>query len=231
MKKIIVAFAILFAIPLAGYAHAGFFDRYLEMMDVLYAVLKTIFVSQILVFLFIRFSKFKITKRIRMRLLLLSKRLCRNWWINIFAGWALSSFVLTAYLHVFFMSLFILAIIPLFIFGVLYLVIVFRENLRRKLLCGLKPIYFYLVASIGQLIVFTALFIANMIMLYGPNYKITDYLWDVYRYRVPLGNDGGYLIAKGMLEISICLAIPFLLLASCKAFKLFLHNSIRLCKD
>ena len=71
MQKIIVVLTILIAIPLASYALAGFFERYLEMMDVLYAVLKTIFVSQILVFLFIRFSKFKITKRIRMRLLLL----------------------------------------------------------------------------------------------------------------------------------------------------------------
>ena len=78
MKKIIVAFAILFAIPLASYALAGFFERYLEMMDVLYSVLKTIFVSQILVFLFVRFCRFKITKRIRIRLLLLSKRFCKN---------------------------------------------------------------------------------------------------------------------------------------------------------
>jgi hypothetical protein len=70
MKKIIVVLTVLFAIPLAGYAHAGFFDRHLEMMDVLYAVLKTILVSQILVFLFVRFSRFKITKKLRIRLLL-----------------------------------------------------------------------------------------------------------------------------------------------------------------
>ena len=63
MQKIIVFLTILFAIPLAGFAHAGFFDRYLEMMDVIYAVLKTILVSQILVFLFVRFSRLKITKK------------------------------------------------------------------------------------------------------------------------------------------------------------------------
>ena len=225
MKKIIVVLTVLFAIPLAGYAHAGFFDRYLEMMDVLYAVLKTIFVSQVLVFLFVRFSRFKITKRIRIRLLLLSKRLCKNWWINILAAWALSSFVLTSYWYVFIEGLFILAIFPLFIFWLLYMIVVFREKQRRRWLSGLKPIYFYLVASIGQLIVFAALFLTNMIMLYGPCNKITNYLWDVYCYRVPFGDDGGYLIAKGMLELSICLAIPYLLLVSYKAFKLLIRNN------
>ena len=34
MKKIIVVLTILIAIPLASYALAGFFERYLEMMDV-----------------------------------------------------------------------------------------------------------------------------------------------------------------------------------------------------
>ena len=110
MQKIIVVLTILIAIPLASYALAGFFERYLEMMDVLYSVLKTIFVSQILVFLFVRFCRFKIAKEIRIRLLLLSKRLCKNWWINIFAAWALSSFVLTSYWYVFIEGLFILAI-------------------------------------------------------------------------------------------------------------------------
>jgi hypothetical protein len=42
MQKIIVVLTILIAIPLASYALAGFFERYLEMMDVLYSVLKTI---------------------------------------------------------------------------------------------------------------------------------------------------------------------------------------------
>ena len=228
MQKIIVFLTFLFVIPLAGFAHAGFFDRYLEMMDVLYAVLKTIFVSQILVFLFIRFSKFKITKRIRMRLLLLSKRLCKNWWINILAAWALSSFVLTAYLYVFCMGLFILAIFPLFIFGIVYFVVVYREKLRKRWLCGLKPIYFYLIASIGQLFVFVVMFLVKMINLYGPYNKVTEYLWDlwsVFHYNAPPFDDGDYILAKGMLELSICLAIPYLLLVSYKAFKLLIRNN------
>lgn len=177
MKKIIGSMTFLIAITLACYAHAGMYDRYLEMMDVLFAVLKTIFVSQVLVFLLIKFCRFKIAKRIRMRLLLLSKRLCKNWWINIIAAWLLSSFVLTSYWYVFSEGLFILAIIPLFLFWLLYSVVVFRKKLRVRWLSGLKPIYFYLIASIGQLLVFVTMFIAEMIMLYGPRNEMNKYLW------------------------------------------------------
>ena len=90
------------------------------------------------------------------------------------------SFVLTSYWYVFIEGLFILEIFPLFIFWLLYMIVVFREKQRRRWLSGLKPIYFYLVASIGQLIVFAALFLTNMIMLYGPynvSYKYDNAVW------------------------------------------------------
>jgi hypothetical protein len=227
MKKIIGSMTILIAITLACYAHAGMYDRYLEMMDVLYAVLKTIFVSQVLVFLLIKFCRFKIAKRIRMRLLLLSKRLCMNWWINIIAAWAFSSFVLTSYWYVFSEGLFILAIIPLFLFWLLYSVVVFRKKLRVRWLSGLKPIYFYLIASIGQLLVFVTMFIAEMIMLYGPRNEMNKYLWgvwDIYFYKAPPFYFGDYFLAKGMLLLSAFLAIPYLLLATHKIFKFLINN-------
>ena len=55
MRKVLGLFVVLSVIPLACYALAGMYDRYLEMMDVLFAVLKTLFVSQVVVFLLIKF--------------------------------------------------------------------------------------------------------------------------------------------------------------------------------
>ena len=55
MRKVLDLFVVLSVIPLACYALAGMYDRYLEMTDVLFAVLKTIFVSQVVVFLLIKF--------------------------------------------------------------------------------------------------------------------------------------------------------------------------------
>lgn len=211
MKKVIIGQLVSF-IPVACYALAGMMDRYLEMMEVLYAVLKTIFVSQLVVFLLISFNWLKSSKRIRKKLLFFAKRLCKNWCINLLAAWALSSFVLIPYIFVFCMGAFILAIIPFFILGVLYLVVVFRKKMRARLLSGLRALYFYLIASIGQILVFIVLFLANIIMLYGPINTFTNYLWDIYCYRVPLGNDGGYIIAKGIWDLSLFMAIPYLLL-------------------
>lgn len=107
MGKVLGLFVVLSVIPLACYALAGMYNRYLEMMDGLFAVLKTIFVPQVLVSMPIMFFRFKIAKRIKMKLLLWSKRLRKNWWINIIAAWVLSSFVLTSYWYVFCYGLFI----------------------------------------------------------------------------------------------------------------------------
>ena len=49
MRKVLGLFVVLSVIPLACYALAGMYDRYHEMMDGLFAVLKTIFVPQVLV--------------------------------------------------------------------------------------------------------------------------------------------------------------------------------------
>ena len=120
MKKIgIGLFLVSMFIPLACYAHAGMYDRYIDMVACVKAVLNTIFVSQIVVYLIIRF-----TKRNRMRLLLLAKRLCKNWWINLLAAWALSSFVLTFYWDVFCLEAFILGIIIIILFWCFYLFVV-----------------------------------------------------------------------------------------------------------
>ena len=145
MKKSIILTSVLFSIPLVCYAFAGMFDRYLELMDVLNAVIKTIFVAQLIVYLLIVVKWGKLSKRIRMRLLFFAKGLCKNQWINLFAAWLLSSFVLTPYVDVFCVSLWILGIIPLFLFGVIYWIIVFKKKQRKRWLSGLKAIYFYII--------------------------------------------------------------------------------------
>ena len=221
MKKIIGSMTFLIAITLACYAHAGFFDRYLELVDVLYAVLKTIFVSQVVVFLLIKFCRFKIAKRIRMRLLLLSKRLCKNQWVNLFAAWALSSFVLTSYWYVFSQGLFILAIMPFLLFWMLYSVVVFRKKLRVRWLSGLKAIYFYLIASIGQIIGLLIYFLPIIISWYIPecHYRPNKYLLCGPPF---IGVD--YIFANGMLFLSALLAIPYLLLATYRIVKFLINN-------
>ena len=134
-------------IPLACYAHAGMYDRYIDMVACVKAVLNTIFVSQIVVYLIIRFNCLKSSRRIRMRLLLLAKRIRKNWWINLLAAWGLSSFVLTSYWYVFCLEAFIVGIIIFFLFWCFYLFVVLRKKMRRRLLSGMKAIYFYFIGK------------------------------------------------------------------------------------
>lgn len=219
MKKIIGLLIIIFIIPIVCHAHAGMYDRYLDMVACVKGVLNTIFVSQILVYLIIRFNCLKSSKRIRMRLLLLAKRLCKNWWINLLAAWALSSFVLTSYLDVFCLEAFIGGIIIFFLFGCFYLFAVLRKKMRRRLLSGMKAIYFYLIASIGQIIGFGIYYFAYTLKWYGPYNKYTDLLWDLLGYKLYRCDDGGYILLKGMMDLAFCLAVPYFVLVIIKAVR------------
>ena len=225
MKKIIVVLTVLFTIPLAGYAHAGFFDRYLELMDVLNAVLKTIFVTQLFVYLLIVVKWGNLSKRIRMKLLFLAKGLCKNQWINLFAAWLLSSFVLTPYVDVFCVSLWILGIIPLFLFGVIYWIIVFKKKQRKRWLSGLKAIYFYIITSIGQIMGFSIYYIAYILKWYVPSNEYCGIMWDFLGYKSYIGNEGGYILLEGMLELAICMAVPYLVLVVINAVRFILSST------
>ena len=218
-KKIIGLLIIIYVIPIVCHAHAGMYDRYLDMVVCVKSVLNTIFVSQIVVYLIIRF-----TKRIRMRLLLQAKMLCKNWWINLLAAWALSSFVLTSYLYVFCSSLWLLGIIPFLLFCVVYMVIVFRKNMRERLLTSLRAIYFYLIASIGQIIGFGVYYFAYTLKWYGPYYEYTGSLWDFLGYKTNIGDEGGYILLKGMMELALFMAIPYFVLVVNKAVRFAIYK-------
>ena len=220
MKKIKIGLLLfLLFIPLACHAHAGMYDRHLEMVASVKGVLNTICVSQIVVYRIIRF-----TKRIRMRLLLLAKRLCKNWWINLSAVWALSSFVLTSYWDVFCLEAFILGIFIIFLFWCFYLFVVIKKKMRMKLLSGMKAIYFYFIASIGQIIGFCVYYFAYTLKWYCPYNEYTDLLWDLLGYKLYRCDDGGYILLKWMLELAICLAIPFFWLVVIKAVRFAIYR-------
>ena len=219
-KKIEIGlFLVSMFIPLACYAHAGMYDRHLDMVACVKAVLNTIFVSQFVVYLIMRFSK-----RIRMRLLFLAKRLCENWWINILAAWVLSSFVLTSYWDVLCLEAFIVGIIIFFLFWCFYLFIVLRKKMRKRLLSGIKAIYFYLIASIGQIIGFGVYYFAYILKWYSPYYEYTGLLWDFFGYKLYIFDEGGYILLKGMLELAICMTIPYFILVVIKAVRFAIYR-------
>lgn len=227
MKKIIIGLLlVLLSTPVICHAYAGMYDRYLEKVACVKGVQNTIFVSQIVVYLIIRFNWIKSSIRIRMRLLMLAKRLCKNWWINLLAAWALSSFVLSSYLDVLCLKAFIGGIIIFFLFGCFYLFIVLKKKMRRRMLSGMKAIYFYLIASIGQIIGFGVYYFAYLLKWYipYPYYEYTGLLWDFLGYKTYIGDEGGYILLKGMLELALFLAIPYFVSVVIKAVRFSIYR-------
>ena len=201
------AHTIHYLISLVSHFNGTLMGRYLEMVDVIDAILRIIFVSQISAFLLMRL---KCSMRIRLRILLWARRLRKRRWLNLFMAWALSSFVLTSYWYVICFRFWILAIIPYFLFSVIYLVIVFKEKLRERWLSGLKAIYFYLIASIGQIIGLCIYYVAYILKWYSPYYEYTGFMWDFLGYKTYIGKEGDSVLLNGMFELAICMAIPYL---------------------
>ena len=112
-----------------------------------------------------------------------------------------------------------LAIIPFFLFSIIYLVIVFKEKLRERWLSGLKAIYFYLIASIGQIIGLCIYYVAYILKWYSPYYEYTGFMWDFLGYKTYIGKEGDSVLLNGMFELAIYMAIPFVVLVVIEALR------------
>ena len=233
MKKVYIGlFTAMLGIAAVCHADSGISGDFHKVMAVLFTIIETIFVVQLVVYLLIVFKWGKLFKRIRMKLLFFSKRLCKNQWVNLFAAWALSSFVLTSYLYVFCSGFWLMGIILLFLFWCLYLIVVLNKKTRIKLLSGVKAIYLYLIASIGQGLVFVLL-LSTEIMWYIPVNEYTEHLifflrhtYRIYTFKPPFDENGICFLAKDMWLLTILLVIPYLLLLTCFELKSIV-NKIR----
>lgn len=223
MKKTFIIIAVLAIVSLACYAHAGMYDRLLEITESMWSVLKIIMISQIVVSLLL-FNRLKWGRPIRKRLLLIVKMLSKKWWVNLIAAWLLSSFVVTSYLTYYVVQLWILSFMLLVPFFALYLIIVLWKMMRKRLLAGMKAMYFYLIASIGQIIGF-AIHNVSVLEWYSmlPEYQNSHFC--MFRYQWYLGiSDGVHILIEGMLVLSVCLGVPYLLLMMVAILKMMVSK-------
>ncbi len=211
MKKIIISIVLLI-FPLICLALAGMYGRYLEMVDRVDSVFRIILIFQILIFLFVTSKRFKLTKHIKMKILLAAGRLTKNGWINLIAAWILSSFVLSTYIIVFCVRLFIVALPFYVLFWILYLVLVLRKNMRIRCLSGTRAIYYYLILSIGQILGFAIYYLGLMIEWYSPWPESTALFNKILGFNYNPWYDAGNYLISGMFYIAKLFAIPYLLL-------------------
>ena len=219
MVRKLLVILFLFLCSLMCLAHAGMYDRFLEKMVSVDAVVLTIVVAQIVCFLLIRSKWFKAINRVRMRLLLFAKKLHRNGWLRLLAAWGLSSFALSPYIVIVCDWLWIWGILLFLIFWLFYSFFVFRGKTRRATLTGIKPIYLLLVASIGVIIGGIAYCAIYEMEWFRSITYYTDEEYALSNFKLYPTIDGIWDLWNEMKLVFFCFAIPYVLLMVIRVFK------------
>jgi len=147
-----------------------------------------------------------------MKLLLTAGRLTKNRWINLITVWILSSFVLSLYINVFCIRLWIAALPFYALFWVIYLVLVLWKRMRIRCLSGTRAIYYYLILSIGQILGFAIYYLGLMIEWYSPWPDSTALFNKILGFKYNPWFDAGYYLISGIFYMALLFAIPYLLL-------------------
>ena len=137
------------AMSLVVYGHSGSYDRWLNMIVNIDAIVLTIMVTQVACFLLIRRDRLK---HYRMKILLVAKSFQRKWWVTPIAAWFLSSFVLSPYMTIVGEWLLPLGVLVLLVFWIFYFAVVIGEDKYKRWLSGIKALYCYLIASVGEIV-------------------------------------------------------------------------------
>lgn len=219
MVRKLLVILFLFLCSLMCLAHAGMYDRYLEKMVSIDAVILTIVVAQIVCFLLIRSKWFKAINHVRMRLLLFAKKLHRNGWLRLLTAWGLSSFSLSPYIVIVCDWLWIWGILLFLIFWLCYSSFVLYGKTRRATLTGIKPLYLLLVASIGVIIGGIAYCVIYEMEWFRSITYYTDGEYALSNFKLYPTIDGIWDLWNEMKLVFFCFAIPYVLLIAIRVFK------------
>ena len=131
-------------------AHAGMYDLYLDMKISVDALVMVIAVIQVSIYLFLRYSKSKVSCWYKRLIIRIAKKVYKKSYLKWFASWALSSLVFTPYVIGLSMEFFFFAFIPLAVFLIYYSYWVLNTEKRKKHLTGIKGLSLLLSVSFQQ---------------------------------------------------------------------------------
>ena len=203
-----ILFLLLFAGLCSGaYAHAGMADRMLDTMVSVGAIVFVISITQLLCIHVLRRSKRERIIKLKWKLLMLAKKLCRGWWRNTISGWVLSTFVLSTYLASLFCCLSFLGFIPFFAFWICYWFIILNEKKRIRWMTRLRAIHTYIILSIGQI----SICIVFLLVLWMPWFQVLL--------------EGFICLVDNAIVCAFFLAIPFVILMLGRIVRCLKHKA------
>lgn len=217
-KKIIaVLFSVLVVVP--AFAHAPWFDQFLEQMVSYRAMMITVLFVHIMLWVSVKLLHNKLPgyRRVLRKVVRFIKR--KN--VLVFpSSWILSSFVLGVYLILLSNQLFLLfSLIPFLLYILVFYALFLRKNWRKRFITGVRPMYCYMQSTI---------FVFVGLIIY---YILSDYEW--FRFMLSYTTEeyllaGFYLYPQREVVYSVIeqLVLPLII----NAFPYIIYAFACLCK-
>ena len=210
MKKLLMLFGFVLSCCTMANAHAGMYDRYLDMKISIDALVMVI--VQVFIYLFLRYSKSKVSCWYKGLIIRIAKKVYKKSYLKWFASWALSSLVFTPYVIGLSMEFFFFAFIPLAVFLIYYSYWVLNTKKRKKHLTGIKGLSLLLSVSFQQALGYLIYVLICETSTFHRFVYYTDEEYEMFDFKIYPGIEGFYYIIEGFVVISIITAMPFIVL-------------------
>lgn len=208
-KRIGICFLIVVLYSTA-FAHAGLYDRYLEMMININAITLVIAVTQIACYLILRYCKVQWLLHYKKIVIKWAKYIYKRAWMRWTFAWGLSSFVFSPYVYCFCAHFFIFALIPLLLFWLFYCSWVWRKEKRKKCLTGFRALSRYISVTVQQGIGYVLYALVCKTSVFHAFVYYTDKEYEIVGLRLYPGIEG--IEIEGIVTISVLFVIPFIIL-------------------
>ena len=202
-------------------AHAGLADRYLKMKISVDALVLVIAVTQVSAYLFLKYSKSKVSFWYKKLIIRIAKKIHKNSYLKWYASWALSSLVFTPYIIGLSMEFSFLAFIPLVVFLIYYSCWVLNMEKRKKHLTGIRGLSLLLSVSFQQALGYLIYALICETSTFHRFVYYTDEEYEMFDIKLYPGIEGFDYITEGFAVISIITAIPFIVLFIMRTWRYF----------
>ena len=221
MKKLMMLFCFVLSCCTMANAHAGLADRYLKMKISVDALVLVIAVTQVSAYLFLKYSKSKVSFWYKKLIIRIAKKIHKNSYLKWYASWALSSLVFTPYIIGLSMEFSFLAFIPLVVFLIYYSCWVLNMEKRKKHLTGIRGLSLLLSVSFQQALGYLIYALICETSTFHRFVYYTDEEYEMFDIKLYPGIEGFDYITEGFAVISIITAIPFIVLFIMRTWRYF----------
>ena len=210
MKRLLW-FLLLFFSSQIVFAHAGSYDRYLDHMVSARAMLITVFVTHMTLFLSVKiFGKW--LRGYKSFLCKIIRVVKRNQILTMISSWLLCTIVYGTYTCLIADQIFLFGGFLTLIFVLIFPIFVWRKKLQKKFIFGFRPLYKYLQSSLFIIVGLALYYVLCQYDWYRECFAISDYVCDTLSINRYPQRNGFLTLANYIQEVAIGFLIPYLLL-------------------